>query len=522
MSQTLIEWELGITTSGVTMDSSAAATRFVESLEAWLSADPADDCLADLLKSRDFLAELKALRPNSALILAFAEAISPRLLDVVDRFKPQLLAAQLPLIRQTHSGLVDLVQTLLEICTLMDAFAAVHDGDDAQSGDRQFALAAMKMRLACEAYLLSCMGGLEAFRSVWSVIGSLIENHADAIDSPDLPKDVREVLTGLKRILATAVLQPESLTVREQAWVFDYLELIAATADLSWRQIQPEESVFWLEVNGSSGPIATIRRPPLPGSKVLYFSAMALAKRMAEQIEWLELRVTDAELLGLERDGDLLDPDSSGLPMGLKPVEALSLMRRMRDRWSLPASRTLPRRRTLYEVQVCVGLRNIWRMLKRGKPDNDIDNWRVVNESPGGYALLSVGDFKSTVTPGDALILRQGIGEPWILCVVRWLRHDRADSVEVGLKVISHDFYPLSIVFRGSGERGTTPALGIPAGEQRARPSVMTPAGTYSSRRFVMVRDMAQLYVAQGRVINLETQTAGIELFQYEIDPYPI
>jgi hypothetical protein len=37
-----------------------------------------------------------------------------------------------------------------------------------------------------------------------------------------------------------------------------------------------------------------------------------------------------------------------------------------------------------------------------------------------------------------------------------------------------------------------------------------------------MVREGGHIYVAQGRVLSLDMQTANIELFQYEIDPYPI
>ncbi len=511
------------------MSDPSAAARFIDSLQVWLNAEPAADCLVDLRAVRDFLAHLGQLPADRAMRGVCAEAISPRLIDVAERLKPRLLAAPLPLVREMHSGVVELVRTLLDISELLaqcESASGQTPKHSVQPGttdeNRRFAITAMQMRLVSEAFLLSCMGGVEAARSVWAAATSIIDKHADDVDAATIPKESVEVLTGLKRMLAMSVLQPESLTTREQVWVFDYLELLAGRADLSWHPMQPEESVFWLDIVSAQGPVAQIRRPPMPGSKVLYFSAMPLAKRIGEQIDWLELRITEAEVLGMERDGDLLDPDSSGLPLGLQPVEVLSLMRRMRDRWSEPLNRGMPRRKTLYDVQVCAGLRDIWRMFKRGRPDSDVSTWRVVNESPGGYALLSVGEFNSPIGPGDALMLRRGVGEPWILCVVRWLRHESAEAVEIGLKVVAQDAFPITIAFRGAVDRATTPALGLPAGEHRARPAVMTPAGTYTSRRFIMVREMAQLYVAQGRVINLEMQTANIELFQYEIDPYPI
>ena len=56
----------------------------------------------------------------------------------------------------------------------------------------------------------------------------------------------------------------------------------------------------------------------------------------------------------------------------------------------------------------------------------------------------------------------------------------------------------------------------------RRHPAMLTPAGTYASRRFVFVRDGKGVYVAQARALGLDMQTPGVELFQYEIDPYPI
>jgi hypothetical protein len=47
-------------------------------------------------------------------------------------------------------------------------------------------------------------------------------------------------------------------------------------------------------------------------------------------------------------------------------------------------------------------------------------------------------------------------------------------------------------------------------------------AGTYASRRFVFVRELQTVYVAQARALGLDMQTPSVELFQYEIDPYPI
>jgi hypothetical protein len=110
------------------------------------------------------------------------------------------------------------------------------------------------------------------------------------------------------------------------------------------------------------------------------------------------------------------------------------------------------------------------------------------------------------------------------LCIVRWLRSDNPEQVELGLQVIAHGGGAATIAFRGGEMKTILPALVLPPlSGVRHNPAILVRTGSYASRRFVLVRDAEQrLYVAQGRVISLDMQTANIELLQYEIDPYPI
>ena len=69
-----------------------------------------------------------------------------------------------------------------------------------------------------------------------------------------------------------------------------------------------------------------------------------------------------------------------------------------------------------------------------------------------------------------------------------------------------------------------SPALALPVMEPlRRHPAMLAVvAGTYASRRFVFVRELQTVYVAQARALGLDMQTPSVELFQYEIDPHPI
>jgi len=107
---------------------------------------------------------------------------------------------------------------------------------------------------------------------------------------------------------------------------------------------------------------------------------------------------------------------------------------------------------------------------------------------------------------------------------VRWIRTETPEQVELGLQVLANTAKPVSVGFRNAeNQRPMRPALVLPPiaalGRQQA---ILAPAGTYSARRFMLVSDTQRLYIAQGRLLSLDMQTPAIELFQYEIDPYPL
>lgn len=487
----------------------------------WLSGDPPDDCEADLAALRLHLGELTD--PSDALVAVPADVlamIAGRALDVADRFKPRLLAMSLPLPAELHNDIVELVGALLDVVEMCRNTPDADSSGEIEAPSERVGLA---MRLLGEAWLIGSMGGIDMPARLWGSANRLLFQVGDGeLLEVDATGGAADVVAQYKRMAAMAVLQPESLTARELSWLFDYLDGVAAAAELTARPIQPVSGVFWIDLSHAGPPVAQSRLAPPLGDALLYFRALGLARRAGEQIDWLESRIGEAEIVGLERDGDLLEPDSSGLPLGLTPVEVVSMLRRMRDGWTTPASRVQPRRSRLYSVQVCQGLREIWRMHRSGRASKRITEWRVFNESPGGYAIISVGGVEGVLSAGMALALRRGPGEPWTICIVRWLRNDRSDQVELGLQVVAEGCISVSVAFRGSELGVPAPALLLPPHAARRDQAILAPAGTYNSRRFVLIREGERLYVAQGRVLSLDMQTANVELFQYEIDPYPI
>ncbi len=155
--------------------------------------------------------------------------------------------------------------------------------------------------------------------------------------------------------------------------------------------------------------------------------------------------------------------------------------------------------------------------------------WQVLNESPGGYAIMSITETgagtgrPAEIVAGIVLGVRRQADEAWAVCVVRWVRSEASGRIELGLQMLAPSYHAVQVAFRGATLRGVVPALALPAMEpMRRHPAFLAPAGTYASRRFVFVREGARVYVAQGRALGLDMQTASVELFRYEIDPYPI
>lgn len=497
----------------------------VEAILAWLAGEPDDDPAADLAALRQHLAQLGEPGVSATQLQRCLDQFDVRVRDLSNRFRPRLLTATLPLSRELFAATNDLIEALLDIAA---GFQRLAD-DVRQRWVRtqilgSAALGAQAQQLVGEAFLNGALASSPAPFTLWQRAHALMLDAVRHEGGKEFGVATQtRTAFFYKRLLCLAVVQPESLTARELSWLFDYLEGAAARATLDQEPPVMEAAAYWIDAAQDGPPVALARRGPPAVDGLWYFSAAPLAARVSEQIEWLENRILEAEVVGLERDGELLAPDVSGLPEGLTPLEVLSLLRRLRERWSTPPLREQARRRHQYTVQVCAGLRAIWELGRRGESGGRIAEWMVLNESPGGYAIMCVSGLEGVLSAGMALALRRDAGQPWSICIVRWIRSDNPDQVELGLQVVAQTFTAVQIAFRGGDAHSTVPALILPPlAATRRNQALLAPAGSYVSRRFVLIQEAAHLYVAQCRVLGLDMQTANVELFQYEIDPYPI
>ena len=150
----------------------------------------------------------------------------------------------------------------------------------------------------------------------------------------------------------------------------------------------------------------------------------------------------------------------------------------------------------------------------------------VINESAGGFAIMHVSGFIEGIVSGGVIALRADADESWTICLVRWSRSDNPEHVELGLQILSNGAQAVDIAFRHGASnpvRTVKHALLLPAlPALRPKFAILAPAGSYTARRFVLVAQTSHVYITQGRLISLDLRTATVELFQFDLDPYPI
>ncbi|MCB1886934.1 MAG: hypothetical protein KDH20_04980 [Rhodocyclaceae bacterium] len=358
------------------------------------------------------------------------------------------------------------------------------------------------LNLLVDSFETCCVSGILPPQGFWlSAHGLYLKAREDGCDAG---------VRAYKRLLALSTIQPESFAAGELVQVFGLVSAFADAGDLvNGHGALPGQGWFWVDVAQDAPPVAIVRRDPPPLDDLVYFSATSLARAVSDRLH----RPGDG---GVE-DGAVESPDV------VSTDEAL--MRRLRERWAMPPRRSQPRRRSEYQVQVCTGLDAIWDRLVRGERASSPPlEWVVQNESPSGFAIMRVAGTGGSLSAGMAIALRRTPDAPWSVCVVRWIRSEQPEQVELGLQLVAQAAIPVRVAFRnGPSSKKPAHALVLPPLEAvRRHQAVLAPAGTYAARRFMLVHEGERLYVAQGRLLSLDMQTEAIELFQFEVDPYPI
>lgn len=114
-----------------------------------------------------------------------------------------------------------------------------------------------------------------------------------------------------------------------------------------------------------------------------------------------------------------------------------------------------------------------------------VDSWRVRDEGAGGLSLRREGLLGTSARVGDLLGLEDPLLGVWRIGVARWLRSADAQSVEMGVEMLSPHaeavaIKPVSSDPKAQRESRFTQALSLPAiGALRKPATLLVPRGTF-------------------------------------------
>lgn len=484
----------------------------------WLASPIMEDPAQDLAQLVGELAALERANLEHAHYHRILDLFYERTYRVSKTLKAGIVNAPLPL------GIELRATTTL----LVNAFERVAAGYEfLLSEASQLAYSKRRHPAQVAAHALHCLAGAQEmccmmsspppadlWRRAHALAKSAQEHYdPDATAVTSVPQDAEMIY---KRLLALAASQPEGFSPIDIGLVCDYLSQYSGTVSLQKSPPVQEEFWYWVDVNRDIGPMPPNRRIPADHGELLFCSFQLLARLLGEQISAIDSGMPAGNLR---------------LPDGAAARSGQATLKRLQSHWASPPHRQHSRRHSNFRAQVCIGLTELWYMLEQGEaPDGaqvsnpHITEWMVLNEGPAGYAIMHVSGEVEGLTPGSAIALRQEADQPWSICVVRWMRSENPEHIELGLEMVAPVASSVRLMFR-NGDPTQQPTMGlllpaVPALRDNA--AVLAPSGVYTSRRFFIVSGENKTHIMQGRLLSMDLQTGAIELFQFEPDPYPM
>lgn len=475
---------------------------------AWLGAPPENDPLRDLSPLRRHLDGLAKLTVPPLQYLKILELFQTRTNLTGSVVKPLLLDATLPLparLRTVAQGLMDIHGLLAA------AYRKVVLQADAERLRRvhrtPIGLCAAGLSNLAQQYEVAQLICTSSPPDLWRTAYELFNRirRAMPVDAAEAP-EASNAERALKVMLALSVAQPENFSPREVAFLTEYLRIQAATVDID---DHAASNGFWLDPTRDEAPFAAVRRPSPEGEHVLRFSCAKLGASVRAHV---------ARLAAGE------NPETVGLPGLASSQDYRDVLTRAERYWSAPPKRQNHRRRNGYRVQVCSQLGTLWQALHAEVPgttelDLAASDWMILNEGPGGCAIMHVAGELSGIVAGSALGLRAAPAQPWNICIVRWARSENPEHIELGLEIVAPRAEAVRIVRRtDGGEASPVPALLLPPlpGLKRGE-SLLTTRGQFAPGTFALMDATdTHLHVAECRAEQLAMHTACVEVFEFE------
>jgi hypothetical protein len=477
---------------------------------AWLNAPRIGDPLHDLAPLRHHLRGIVGMAMDPLERMKMLGLFQKRADAINASLKVLLHRSSLPLshrLRLIAQGLTDIHGLLAT--TILDAARKLTASQLAKTGHRLATLCTEMLRNLAEQQQVALMVAAMPPADVWrqaQIAYSLLN------DCP--PEEVVAAEQLLKGMLALAAAQPETFVGHEIAFLSDYLGSFPLGVTIDRQPKGPMDSWYWLAENRGLPPVAVARRPPLAGGKTLYFSCAALAQTADEHLR----RLASGE-----------EPEPLGLPPSAASEDYRIVLGRTQARWSTPPRRRHHHRPSNYAVEICPELDQLWDLLRGSGEEVEqvpipVTKWMVLNESPGGFAMMHLSGAISGLVSGGALGLRTSPERPWNICLVRWARSNNPEHIELGLELIAPSAAPVQLVRRNDGtEAHLAPALLLRPGHGHGRhESLLTSRSGTTGRPFTMIAEPdGKLQLTECQVNRLALQTSSVEMLEFSRDYSP-
>jgi len=223
---------------------------------------------------------------------------------------------------------------------------------------------------------------------------------------------------------------------------------------------------------------------------------------------------------------DGVPPATLGLPEEAARLQYQELLQRLVVHWRGERKNRTARTRFHPRVELWVGLRDIWRLLRADSPQDtpaaDItqreapakaSEWIISNESSRGFALKYMSGTLPPINVGEIVAIKSKEKGSVYVCLARWIQSNNPEHFELGLQQLAPIVVP-AVYKRSDLERvAPEPVLFFPEmpAQKRAPAVVAPPNRLRSNEEFSLRHRRGRLSLRASRVIE---KTPSIELIE--------
>ncbi|HSC80754.1 MAG TPA: hypothetical protein VLC08_10395 [Chitinolyticbacter sp.] len=209
----------------------------------------------------------------------------------------------------------------------------------------------------------------------------------------------------------------------------------------------------------------------------------------------------------------------------------METMRRLIKQWSIAPKRVFQRMHTDAQIELAHGLKAAAQSLLTSNGVDvshralqteldalpQITTWRILNESPGGYAVSTRDAPTGRLHAGDIVALRQQGSTGWLVGAIRWLQQCEDGALEMGLQVLAVCAEAAQVRPHVASDAQFDTALVLPAIVALNQPALLAAGkGHYAPLRELILRTPEGERVV--RATRLVEQQMSFDLFEYVAD----